>query len=65
MKEVFILFRRLHDPYGCLEFNDDEILGVFTSLEKATEIKQDFKNKDIRKRFEFWIDNYIIDEIQM
>ena len=39
MKQVYILLRRIHDPYGCLEDNEDEIVGVFDNLELAEKSK--------------------------
>ena len=39
MKQVYILLRRIYDPYGCLEDNEDEIVGVFSNLEFAEKSK--------------------------
>lgn len=70
MKQVYILLRRIHDPYGCLEDNEDEIVGVFDNLELAeqNEIKKRQENAENQKSifstdFEYWIDNYNINEI--
>lgn len=63
MEETFILFKRIKDPYGCLEDNEGKIIGVFTTLEKALENKEIAKKRDLRKTFEFWIDNYKINEL--
>ena len=58
MKEVFVLLRRIYDPYGCLEDNEMEIMGIFTTKELAEENKQIKENADKRKRFDYWVDNY-------
>lgn len=70
MKQVYILLRRIRDPYGCLEDNEDEIVGVFDNLELAeqNEIKKRQENAENQKSifstdFEYWIDNYNINEI--
>lgn len=70
MKQVYILLRRIHDTYGCLEDNEDEIVGVFDNLELAeqNEIKKRQENTENQKSifstdFEYWIDNYNINEI--
>lgn len=70
MKQVYILLRRIHDPYCCLEDNEDEIVGVFDNLELAeqNEIKKRQENAENQKSifstdFEYWIDNYNINEI--
>lgn len=70
MRQVYILLRRIHDPYGCLEDNEDEIVGVFDNLELAeqNEIKKQQENAEDKKSifstdFEYWIDNYNINEI--
>ena len=70
MKQVYILLRRIHDPYGCLEDNEDEIVGVFDNLELAEQnkIKKQQENTKNQKsiysiNFEYWIDNYNINEI--
>lgn len=64
MEEVFILLRRIYDPYGCLEDNDQEIIGVFTTEENANKNKELLKQKDKRKKFDYWIDVYKLDEIE-
>ena len=58
MKEVFVLLRRIYDPYGCLEDNEMDIVGIFTTKELAEEGKQIKENEDKRKRFDYWVDNY-------
>lgn len=70
MKQVYILLRRIHDPYGCLEDNEEEIVGVFDNLELAEQnkIKKQQENAENQKsiysiNFEYWIDNYNINEI--
>lgn len=70
MKQVYILLRRIHDPYGCLEDNDTDIVGIFDNLELAeqNEIKKRQENAENQKSifstdFEYWIDNYNINEI--
>lgn len=70
MKQVYILLKRIHDPYGCLEDNEDEIVGVFDNLELAEQnkIKKQQENAENQKsiysiNFEYWIDNYNINEI--
>ena len=42
MEQVYILFWRLYDPYGCLEDNYPEIIGVFTTEEEANKHKEEF-----------------------
>lgn len=64
MGEVFILLRRIYDPYGCLEDNEQEIIGVFTTEENANKNKELLKQKDKRKKFDYWIDNYKLNEIE-
>lgn len=64
MGEVFILLRRIYDPYGALEDNDQEIIGVFTTEENANKNKELLKKKDKRKKFDYWIDVYKLDEIE-
>lgn len=70
MKQVYILLRRIHDPYGCLEDNESDIVGVFDNLELAEQnkIKKQQENAENQKsiysiNFEYWIDNYNINEI--
>lgn len=70
MKQVYILLKRIHDPYGCLEDNEEEIVGVFDNLELAEQnkIKKQQENAENQKsiysiNFEYWIDNYNINEI--
>lgn len=70
MKQVYILLKRIHDPYGCLEDNEEKIVGVFDNLELAEQnkIKKQQENTENQKsiysiNFEYWIDNYNINEI--
>lgn len=70
MKQVYILLKRIHDPYGCLEDNESDIVGVFDNLELAEQnkIKKQQENTENQKsiysiNFEYWIDNYNINEI--
>lgn len=70
MKQVYILLKRIHDPYGCLEDNESDIVGVFDNLELAEQnkIKKQQENAENQKsiysiNFEYWIDNYNINEI--
>lgn len=53
MKQVYILLRRIHDPYGCLEDNDTDIVGIFDNLELAeqNEIKSDRKMQKIKNQY--------------
>lgn len=64
MEEVFILCRRIYDPYGCLEDNEMDIVGVFTTKELAEEGKQIKENEDKRKRFDYWVDNYELNKLE-
>lgn len=64
MGEVFILLRRIYDPYGALEDNEQEIIGIFTTEENANKNKELLKQKDKRKKFDYWIDNYKLNEIE-
>ena len=32
---VYVLLRRIYDPYGCLEDNEQEIIGIFTTEKNA------------------------------
>ena len=70
MKQVYILLKKIHDPYGCLEDNESDIVGVFDNLElaKQNKIKKQQENTENQKsiysiNFEYWIDNYNINEI--
>lgn len=70
MKQVYILLKRIHDPYSCLEDNESDIVGVFDNLELAEQnkIKKQQENAENQKsiysiNFEYWIDNYNINEI--
>ena len=70
MKQVYILLRRIHDPYGCLEDNEDEIVGVFDNLELAEKIKEQkqLENEEYKKSifysdFDYRIENYNINMI--
>lgn len=70
MKQVYILLKKIHDPYGCLEDNESDIVGVFDNLELAEQnkIKKQQENTENQKsiysiNFEYWIDNYNINEI--
>lgn len=53
MKQVYILFWRLYDPYGCREDNYPEILGVFTTEEEANKNKEILEQKDTKKRYDY------------
>lgn len=64
MKQVYILFWRLYDPYGCLEDNDAEILGVFTTEEEANKNKEILKQKDTKKRYDYWVDSYELNKLE-
>ena len=64
MKEVFVLLRRIYDPYGCLEDNEMEIMEIFTTKELAEENKQIKENADKRKRFDYWVDNYELNKVE-
>lgn len=64
MKEVFVLLRRIYDPYGCLEDNEMEIMGIFTTKELAEENRQIKENADKRKRFDYWVDNYELNKVE-
>ena len=64
MKEVFVLLRRIYDPYGCLEDNEMEIMGIFTTKEFAEKNKQIKENADKRKRFDYWVDNYELNKLE-
>ena len=61
---VYVLLRRIHDPYGALEDNEQEIIGVFTTEENANEKKEFLKQKDKREKFDYWVDNYKLNEIE-
>ena len=70
MKQVYILLRRIHDPYGCLEDNEDEIVGVFDNLELAEKIEKQkrLENEENKKSifnsdFDYRIENYNINMI--
>lgn len=70
MKQVYILLRRIHDPYGCLEDNEDEIVGVFDKLELAEKIKEqkqldneEHKKSIFHSDFDYRIENYNINMI--
>ena len=70
MKQVYILLRRIYDPYGCLEDNEDEIVGVFDNLELAKKIKnqKELENEEHKKSifysdFDYRIENYNINMI--
>lgn len=64
MEEVFILCRRIYDPYGCLEDNEMDIVGIFTTKKLAEEGKQIKENKDKKKRFDYWVDNYELNKLE-
>ena len=53
MKEVYILLRRIHDPYGCLEDNDTDIVGIFDNLELAeqNQKQKQQRNKEHQKEY--------------
>lgn len=61
---VYVLLRRIYDPYGALEDNEQEIIGVFTTEENANEKKEILKQKDKRGEFDYWVDNYKLNEIE-
>ena len=61
---VYVLLRRIYDPYGALEDNEQEIIGVFTTEENANEKKEILKQKDKKKEFDYWVDNYKLNEIE-
>lgn len=61
---VYVLLRRIYDPYGALEDNEQEIIGVFTTEENANEKKEFLKQKDKREKFDYWVDNYKLNEIE-
>lgn len=61
---VYVLFEKIYDPYGCLEDNIPTILGIFTTEEKANKIEKELREKDKRKRFDYWIDLYKLDELE-
>lgn len=70
MKQVYILLRRIHDPYGCLEDNESDIIGVFDNLELAEQnkFKKQQENAENQKsiysmNFEYWVDTYNINEV--
>ena len=70
MKQVYILLRRIYDPYGCLEDNEDEIVGVFDNLELAGKIEKQkrLENEENKKSifssdFNYRIENYNINMI--
>ena len=70
MKQVYILLRRIRDPYGCLEDNEDEIVGVFDNLELAEKIEKQkrLENEEHKKSifhsdFDYRIENYNINMI--
>ena len=64
MKEVFVLLKRIYDPYGCLEDKEKEIMGIFTTKELAEENKQIKENADKRKKFDYWVDNYELNKLE-
>ena len=64
MKKVFVLLRRIYDPYGCLEDNEMEIMGIFTTKELAEENKRIKENADKRKKFDYWVDNYELNKLE-
>lgn len=64
MEQVYILFWRLYDPYGCREDNYPEILGVFTTEEEANKNKEMLKQKDTKKRYDYWVDNYELNKLE-
>lgn len=64
MKEIFVLLRRIYDPYGCLEDNEMDIVGVFTTKELAEEGKQIKENEDKKRRFDYWVDNYELNKLE-
>ena len=64
MKEIFVLLRRIYDPYGCLEDNEMDIVVIFTTKELAEEGKQIKENEDKRKRFDYWVDNYELNKLE-
>lgn len=61
---VYVLLRRIYDPYGALEDNEQEIIGVFTTEKNANEKKEFLKQKDKREKFDYWVDNYKLNEIE-
>lgn len=61
---VYVLLRRIYDPYGCLEDNEQKIIGIFTTEENANKNKEILKQKDKRKKFDYWVDNYKLNEIE-
>ena len=70
MKQVYILLRRIYDPYGCLEDNEDEIVGVFDNLELAGKIEKQkqLENEENKKSifssdFNYRIEDYNINMI--
>ena len=64
MEEIFVLLRRIYDPYGCLEDNEMNIVEIFTTKELAEEGKQIKENEDKRKRFDYWVDNYELNKLE-
>lgn len=67
---IYILLRRIHDPYGCLEDNEDEIVGVFDNLELAEKIEKQkrLENEENKKSilnsdFDYRIEDYNINII--
>ena len=68
MKQVYVLFRRIYDPYGCLEDNESDIVGIFDNQELADKYKKEKEEKNkIRNfydtNFEYWVDIYNINKI--
>lgn len=61
---AYVLLRRIYDPYGALEDNEQEIIGIFTTEENANEKKEILKQKDKRGKFDYWVDNYELNEIE-
>lgn len=64
MEEIFVLLRRIYDPYGCLEDNEMDIVGIFTTKKLAEEGKQIKENEDKKKRFDYWVDNYELNKLE-
>jgi hypothetical protein len=65
MENVYVLFRRLEDKYGCLEDNERDILGIFATEEQANNNRDLLKKEDTRKKYEIWVESYELNKLQI
>jgi hypothetical protein len=64
MEDVYVLFRRINDKYGCLEDNEKDIVGIFATEELANNNRDLLKKEDTQNRYEIWVEKYELNKLE-